>query len=174
MLSLFFKNVFLKFFVRYFLLHISFYFQRKIYTTRSKISRNLAFNKVKKFTSNLMISENSFCEYITFWLQNKKNLCKIYFSWLNINNSIFNNDFLNIMRFFHIFQVYSIRKYFKILPLYIICIKYLFFIKFYIELPYYKLSKAIKSHFLLIFSSCHNLNVIIGILACGHTLSNCL
>ena len=79
-----------------------------------------------------------------------------------------------MIRFFYIFQVYSIRKYFKILPLYIICIKYLFFIKFYIELPYYKLIKTIKNHFLLILSSCHNLNVIIGILACDYTLSNCL
>ena len=75
-----------------------------------------------------------------------------------------------MMRFFHIFQVYSIRKYLKLLQINIICIKYLFFIKFYIELPYYKLLKAIKSHFLLIFSSCHNLNVIIGILACDYTL----
>ena len=33
--------------------------------TRSKIARNLAFNKVKKFTSNLMIFENSFCKYVT-------------------------------------------------------------------------------------------------------------
>ena len=66
--------------------------------TRSKIARNLAFNKVKKFTSNLMISENSFCKYITSWLQNKKNLCKIYYDKLNIDNFIF---FMQIINFFY-------------------------------------------------------------------------
>ena len=66
--------------------------------TRSKIARNLAFNKVKKFTSNLMIFENSFCKYVTSWLQNKKNLCKIYYDKLNIDNFIF---FMQIINFFY-------------------------------------------------------------------------
>ena len=66
--------------------------------TRSKIARNLAFNKVKKFTSNLMIFENNFCKYVTFWLQNKKNLCKIYYDKLNIDNFIF---FMQIINFFY-------------------------------------------------------------------------
>ena len=66
--------------------------------TRSKIARNLAFNKVKKFTSNLMIFENRFCKYVTSWLQNKKNLCKIYYDKLNIDNFIF---FMQIINFFY-------------------------------------------------------------------------
>ena len=104
----------------------------------------------------------------------KKKLCKIYYDKLNINNFIFDNDFHDIMRFFHIFQVYLIRKYFKILLSYLIYIKYPIFMKFFINLLNYKSIKAIKSHFLLIFSSCHNLIVIIWMLACDYTFSSCL
>ena len=47
-------------------------FIHKLVITRSKIARNLAFNKVKKFTSNWIIFENNFCKSITSWLQNNK------------------------------------------------------------------------------------------------------
>ena len=45
-----------------------------------------------------MIFENRFCKYVTSWLQNKKNLCKIYYDKLNIDNFI---SFMQIINFFH-------------------------------------------------------------------------
>ena len=61
------------------------------------------------------------------------------------------------MRFSSILHVYLIRKYFKILLLCLICIKFIFSIKCFDNLSNYKSIRAIKSYFLLIFTACHNL-----------------
>ena len=54
-----------------------------------------------------MIFENSFCKYITSWLQNKKKLCKIYYNKVNINNFILFIQIINFFHFEHNFQYFK-------------------------------------------------------------------